>query len=63
MFPDTGFSDIYTELYIQSEEKKLDEDTGEEEEFEQQNQIINQQLPKKRGRKPKSFNIQKILDE
>ena len=59
MFPDTGFAEVYSEMYIQSEEKKHEDDSAEEEDQD----IGNEPVPKKRGRKPKSFNIQKILDE
>jgi len=88
IFPDIGFQDIYSEIYIKKEENKEDDSCSDGNENtlpnegtkkselegiglanypsmnnDQQYDANGELIKKKRGRKPKSFYVQKILEE
>lgn len=63
VFPDSGFAEVYSEIFIKKFEDSKEDDSEDENDQSGNGQISEYMKLKKRGRKPKSFNIQKILDE
>lgn len=63
VFPDSGFAEVYSEIFIKKFEESKEDYSEDENDQSGHGQISEYMKLKKRGRKPKSFNIQKILDE